>query len=109
MPPLLNANAVIMCGHGGKFPVVPRGKRPNVGGAPALNVMDFPGVIAAGCAFNVSGAPVPCVIVAVTAGMCPTIMMGGAPAVTQALVCSTSNGVPSIPVASAGQMTAQGT
>jgi hypothetical protein len=109
MPPLLNANAVIQCGHGGKFPVVPRGQRPMVGGAPALNVQDFPGVVAVGCAFNVSGAPVPCVIVSVTAGMCPKIIMGGAPAVNQTLVCATSNGVPSIPVASAGQMTVDGT
>ncbi len=109
MPPLLNANAVIQCAHGGKFPVVARGPRPLVGGAPALNVQDFPGVIALGCAFNVSGAPVPCVIVSVTAGMCPKIIMGGAPAVNQTLVCATSNGVPSIPVSSAGQMATQGT
>jgi hypothetical protein len=79
-----------------------------VGGAPALNVQDFPGVIAAGCAFNVLGVPVPCVIASVVAGMCPTIMLGGAPAVNQTLVCATSNGVPSLPVASAGQVTVQG-
>jgi hypothetical protein len=79
-----------------------------VGGAPALTVRDFPGVIAAGCAFNVAGAPAPCVIVSVLAGVCPTIMMGGAPAVNQTLVCATSNGVPSLPVASVGQITAQG-
>jgi hypothetical protein len=45
----------------------------------------------------------------VIAGMCPTIMLGGAPAVNQTLVCATTNGVPSMPVASAGQMTVQGT
>jgi hypothetical protein len=89
--------------------VVPRGLRPLVGGAPALNVQDFPGVISAGCVFNVAGAPLPCVIVSVVAGMCPKILMGGAPAVNQTLVCATSNGVPSIPVASAGQLTVQGT
>jgi hypothetical protein len=109
VPPLLNANAVVQCSHGGKFMVLPRGPRPLVGGAPALNLQDFPGVIAAGCVFNVAGAPAPCVIVSVVAGMCPTIMLGGAPAVNQTLVCATSNGVPSTPVASAGQMTVQGT
>jgi hypothetical protein len=109
VPPLLNANAVIQCGHGGKFPVLPRGARPIVGGASGLNVQDFPGVIAAGCVFNIAGAPAPCVIVSVVAGMCPTIMLGGAPAVNQMLVCATTNGVPSISVASAGQVTVQGT
>jgi hypothetical protein len=105
--PLLNANAVIQCAHGGKFMVVPRGPRPLVGGAPALNVQDFPGVISAGCVFNVAGAPAPCVIVSVVSGMCPTVLLGGAPAVNQTLVCATSNGTPSIPVSSAGQMTVQ--
>jgi hypothetical protein len=109
VPPLLNANAVIQCAHGGKFVVVPRGPRPLVGGAPALNVQDFPGVISAGCVFNVAGAPVPCVIVSVIAGMCPTILVGGGLAVNQTLVCATSNGTPSLPVSSAGQMTVQGT
>jgi hypothetical protein len=108
MPPLLNANAVVLCARSGRFPVVPRGKRPNVGGAPALTVQDFPGLVAAGCAFNVSGAPVPCVVVSVASGLCPTIHHGGAPAVTQALVCATSNGVPTLPVASAGQPAVQG-
>lgn len=109
MPPLLNANAVVQCAHGGKFMVLPRGPRPMVGGAPGLNISDFPGVIAAGCVFNVAGVPTPCVIVSVVSGMCPTILLGGAPAVNQLLVCATSNGTPSIPVASAGQMTVQGT
>jgi hypothetical protein len=108
MPPLLNANAMIQCGHGGKFPVVPRGQRPMVGGAPALAVTDFPGVVAVGCVFNIAGAPAPCVIVSVISGMCPTVLVGGAQAVNQTLVCATSNGVPSLPVASAGQMTVQG-
>ena len=108
MPPLLNANAVIQCSHGGKFMVVPRGLRPIVGGAPALTVMDFPGVIAAGCAFNISGVPTPCVVVSVVAGMCPTILMGGQPAVNQTLSLMTATGFPSMPVSSAGQMTVQG-
>ena len=108
MPPLLNANALVQCAHGGVFTVVPRGPRPLVGGAPALAAPDFAGVVAGGCAFNVSGAPVPCVIVSVVAGMCPTVTVGGAPAVNQSLVCATSNGVPSLPVTTPGQMTVMG-
>lgn len=108
MPPLLNTNAVIQCAHGGKFVVVPRGPRAVVGGAPGLTVADLPGVIAAGCAFNVSGVPAPCVITSVLAGMSPHVTDHGAPAVTQAVVCATSNGVPSLPVASAGQVTVHG-
>lgn len=107
MAPLLNANAVIQCGHGGIFPLVPRGPRPLVGNAPALNAQDFPGVVAAGCTFNVSGVPAPCAIVSVIAGLCPTVTVGGVPAVNQTLVCATSNAVPSIPVASAGQVVVQ--
>ena len=109
MAPLLNANAMIQCAHGGKFLVVPRGPRSMVGGAPALTVADFPGVISVGCAFNIAGVPTPCVIVAVTAGMCVKVMDHGAPAVNQTLLCATSNGVPSLPVASAGQMVVHGT
>ncbi len=108
MPPLLNINAVIQCAHGGRFTVVPRGPRAIVGGAPGLTVADLPGVIAVGCAFNVSGVPAPCVIASVLAGMSPGVTDHGAPAVTQAVVCATSNGVPSLPVASAGQMTVHG-
>jgi hypothetical protein len=109
MAPLLNVNALIQCGHGGKFIVVPRGPRSMVGGAPGLTVADFPGVISAGCAFNISGVPTPCVIVSVIAGMCVTVMDHGSPAVNQTLVCATSNGVPSLPVTSAGQLVVQGT
>jgi hypothetical protein len=109
VPPLLNANAVIQCPHGGRFAVVPRGPRPVVGGAPALNVQDFPGVVAAGCSFTVAGAPAPCAIVSVVAGTCPTIILSGSVAVNQALVCATSNGVPSIPIASTGQITVHST
>lgn len=108
MPPLLNAGAVIQCAHGGVFPVVPSGVRPLVGGAPGLVIGDLPGKIAAGCAFNVSGAPVPCVLVAPTAGVCTKVLYGGQPALHQGLVCTTSNGTPTLPISTAGQTTVQG-
>ena len=103
MSPLLNAKAEIRCAHGGAFVVAPRGQRPQVGGAPALNLQDFAGVVAVGCAYVVAGAPAPCTIVSVLSGACPTILVGGAVAVDETLVCSTSSGAPTLPVASAGQ------
>jgi hypothetical protein len=65
-------------------------------------------VISAGSVFNLAVAPAPCVIVSVVAGMCPTILVGGGPAVNQTLGCATSNGTPSLPEPSAGQTTVQG-
>ena len=106
MPPLLNQAATIQCGHGGVFPVVARGPRALVGGTPGLNVPDFPGVVAVGCAFNVLGAPVPCVILSVMSGICPKILLAGAPAVDQTCICATSNGIPSLPISNPGQMIA---
>ena len=107
MPPLLTEAATIQCAHGGVFPVVGRGWRPMIGGARGLAVPDFPGVPAVGCTWNVLGAPVPCVLVSVTAGMCPKISYQGAPAVDQTLMCMTSNGLPTLPVSNPGQMVAQ--
>ncbi|MDP2712545.1 MAG: hypothetical protein Q8O56_15120 [Solirubrobacteraceae bacterium] len=108
MAPLLNADAIIRCGHGGTFTIVPSGPRPLLGGAPALNARDLAGATAVGCTFNAAGAPAPCVIASVIAGTCPAIVLGGAPAIDQTLVCATSSGVPTIPVSSAGQTTVQG-
>jgi hypothetical protein len=105
--PLLNVNLVLQCVHGGVFPVVPRGPRPIVGGAPGLNVTDFPGVPAVGCVFNVLGVPAPCVIVSVMSGMCPKVIFYGAPTVDQTLVCMTSNGMPTLPISNPGQVIAQ--
>jgi hypothetical protein len=55
---LLDAGATIMCPHGGRATVTPRSTRVKLGGKPPLLVDDL--VMIAGCAFNVSGAPSPC-------------------------------------------------
>lgn len=55
---LLDAGTTIMCPHGGQVTVVPRAVRISLGGKPPLLVDDVATV--AGCAFNVSGAPSPC-------------------------------------------------
>lgn len=108
MPPLVNAAGVLQCGHGGVFPLAPRGLRPLVGGAPAIAAPDLAGLVAVGCAWNVLGAPVPCVLISPMAGICTKVSYGGVPAVHQGLQCATSNGVPTLPMSSAGQVAVQG-
>ena len=55
---VLDAGATITCPHGGQATVVPRSTRVSLSGKPPLLVDDVATV--AGCAFNVSGAPSPC-------------------------------------------------
>ncbi len=55
---VLDAGATITCPHGGQATVVPRATRVSLGGNPPLLVDDVATI--AGCAFNVSGAPSPC-------------------------------------------------
>ena len=56
---VLTSRATIMCPHGGTATVVPTAVRTAVDGDPPLRDSDVSTV--AGCAFNVSGAPSPCV------------------------------------------------
>ena len=107
MPLVLNANAVLQCAHGGVFAVLPRGPRPLVGGAPVLTLTDFAGTVAAGCAFNVAGAPAPCVIASVVAGTCPNVLAGGTPVVDQTISCLSATGFPSLPCTFPGQLRVQ--
>jgi hypothetical protein len=58
---ILDLGCAIQCPHGGQATVTPGNTRVMVGGNPALLVTDV--VTIAGCSFNVSGAPVPCVTV----------------------------------------------
>lgn len=88
--------------------MVPAGPRPLIGGAPGMVATDLVGKVALGCAFNVSGAPVPCVVVSVVSGICTKVSYGGQPALHQGLVCATSNGTPTLPVSNAGQVKVQG-
>ena len=55
---LIDAGATITCPHGGTAAVAPRVTRVSLGGKPPLLVDDVATI--AGCAFNVSGAPSPC-------------------------------------------------
>jgi hypothetical protein len=56
---VLDGGTSITCPHGGQVTVVARSARVSLGGKPPLLVDDQATV--AGCAFNVSGAPSPCV------------------------------------------------
>lgn len=95
--PLLHVGASVLCAHGGiATPTVPN-PRVLVSGQPTV-LMSGPYVIA-GCPFNVSGGPVPCVtgqwVVAAT-----RVLSNGQPVVlmdSQA-VCA-PNGTPLLPLA----------
>jgi hypothetical protein len=55
---LLDAATQVICPHGGQGVATPSNQRVLLGGSPALVVSDQ--VTIAGCPFNVSGAPSPC-------------------------------------------------
>lgn len=95
--PLLHVGASLLCAHGGTATPTAPNARVLVGGQPTV-IMSTPWVIA-GCPFNVSGAPSPCVtaqwVVAAT-----RVLSNGQPLVlmdSQA-VCA-PNGTPLLPVA----------
>jgi|RhiMethySRZTD1v2_1073278.scaffolds.fasta_scaffold552842_2 hypothetical protein len=55
---LLDSGTTIMCPHGGQVSVVPRAACVTLGGKAPLLVDDVATI--AGCSFNVSGSPSPC-------------------------------------------------
>ncbi len=60
MPALLTSASSMMCPHGGTVTATPGSTRANAG-APVLRASDT--FVIAGCTFQVSGAPSPCVSV----------------------------------------------
>jgi hypothetical protein len=60
MPALLTASSTMMCPHGGTVTAVP-GQTQAIAGAPVLCSSDSCTI--AGCAFNISNVPSPCVTV----------------------------------------------
>ena len=60
MPALLTTASTMMCPHGGTVMAVP-GQSQTTAGAPVLRMSDTCTI--AGCAFNISGVPNPCVTV----------------------------------------------
>jgi uncharacterized Zn-binding protein involved in type VI secretion len=80
--PVMQVGAPAMCPHGGQISVITSNTRVLVGGAPAaLQADTFP---VAGCPFNVSSAPQPClttqwiaVATRVTVMGVPVVILGG--------------------------------
>lgn len=117
MPPILNANAIITCSHGGTFKIAPtKAAMHSVGGAPPLTVAD----VAAGsmpvspCPFATPAGPAPCIkLASATGGFSMKTTFGGAPALLQSTQFLTVPGGAGAPVpamvTSPGQATVQST
>lgn len=89
---LLHAGATVLCAHGGQAtPTVPS-PRVRVAGQP-ITTLSGPYAIA-GCPFNVSGGPVPCVTAQWTVGA-TRVRSGGVPVLLQdsQAICA-PNGTP---------------
>lgn len=80
MPFLLHQNATVLCMHGGQAQATAPNPRVLVGGQPVVTQL-APHTIA-GCPFNVSGSPVPCVTAQWTTGA-TRVFAGGAPVLLQ--------------------------
>jgi hypothetical protein len=90
---LLDAGATITCPHGGAATVVPRAVKVSLGGKPPLLVDDVATI--AGCAFNVSGAPSPCIRIQWT-GPATKVSSAGSPLLLSSSVglCLNAAGAP---------------
>jgi hypothetical protein len=101
---LLDAPTQIACPHGGQGTATPSNQKVLLGGNPALVVSDV--VTIAGCSFNVSGAPSPCLQVQ---WMAPAtrVTVGGTPALLSSSValCISAAGAPQGPGTLSGYQT----
>ncbi|MCC8250472.1 PAAR-like protein [Saccharothrix luteola] len=93
---LLHVNATVMCPHGGQATLLPSRTRVLASGQPVATLADVHTI--AGCAFNVSGKPQPCVTIKwVTPSA--RITLDGQPALLQSSVglCQSAEQVPQGP------------
>ncbi len=101
---LLHAGATVMCAHGGQAQPTAPNARVTVSGQPTATMA--PPYVVAGCAFNVSGAPSPCVTATwITAAT--RVSSGGQPLLlldSQAMCAP--NGTPLVIVATQTRVTA---
>lgn len=77
---ILHVGDTMMCPHGGQITTVPGSPRAMVSGMPVATMADS--YLVAGCAFNVSGTPQPCIQVQ---WLVPAtrVMAGGSPVIVQ--------------------------
>jgi uncharacterized Zn-binding protein involved in type VI secretion len=108
---VLNAEAIIMCDHGGQVTLIPKQTSVLVGGAPALRLGDVMGSPIVGCALPPTPVTVPCTVVVSEipipgVGASLTGMCGGQPLLLEGLTGITDSVPPAtIMVVDAGQET----
>ncbi len=112
MPPLLNANARLVCAHGGQVTVLPRQSAVLAGGAPVLAAPDLVGAPSVGCAQVPTPAgtkPCTTIVSEMPGSTSPKVTAGGRPAYV-ATFSGLTDGVPPgvVQVVAPGQAAAQG-
>lgn len=110
MPPILTAQAVIVCAHGGQVRAVPRQSTVTIAGSPVLCVPDLLGAPVVGCTQPPSPTTKPCTTVVSTlpGSWSVKVTAGGRP-VYLATLSGLTDGVPPAPIVCtfAGQVTVQ--
>lgn len=90
---ILTAAATIQCTHGGSATAIASNFAVMVDNSPVLVESDTH--VVAGCPFNVSGSPMPCVTIAWSAGALQ-VQVNGTPALVQSSIglCKNAAGAP---------------
>lgn len=111
MPPLITANATVLCAHGGRVTLIPRQMQVVVEGVPVLCETDLLGAPIVGCAQPPSPSTKPCTtVVSTLPGSTSLKVTAGGKPVHTATLTGLTDGVPpgAIMVVDPGQVTVQG-
>lgn len=105
--PFLTTAATVMCTHGGQATLSTANRKAKAGAAVLLE-SDVHTV--AGCAFNVSGSPMPCIRIEWTAGASSVQVNGGKPLLMSSVgKCLNAAGAPQgVAIVVPGQVRARG-
>jgi hypothetical protein len=93
--PLLHLGATVLCAHGGQAQPTSPNPRVLVSGQPI--VMQPAPYVIAGCPFNVSGSPVPCVTAQWVTGATRVLSNGMPVLLMDSQAVCVPNGTPSLP------------